>query len=532
MNWIKSLFKNREQKAIMVWETEDSILDFLKNNIQVDGSLSDAAYTLPDEDKTDDEIKFAPGLLDALVGADSSEKSKSRIKVLVKLITRIAQKGDAQSKSDFYKEVTENESVIGVIDEFLEQLVERSLPIEPHLYHYANSLATKTKNRDAVKFGIAMLGLCQNKEPVEDLRVLGLHDEFTLFSSVALLNLSDDLVNDLWHLAKQVDGWGRIQLVERLVKLELTDEIRDWLVLEGYRNEILYEYLALTCAQNGLLNEKLKRDTISNDLFVSAGEIIVALMDEGPARGMSGYLEAPETLENYVQHAKVQDLSIVDFMNLHRIKDYLEDAPGKVETLKHWKQDELSDLLIDISTVLHSQDWTAEVYRGLQSADSFEYWNAKQAANKLGIEIWETVWSKLKQNPLDFSLWYDVTTNAQGGAVEEVIDFALNHLPLDELGTGPKDSLGFGDDFQKHSALESVITLLADYPGKGEALILVGLDSPTTRNRNIAIRVLDKWKAGNWSVEITEKINRLREIEPNENTKENIERLLTGQKLA
>lgn len=531
MDWIKSLFKNQEQKEIMTWETEDSILDFLKNNRQEDGSLSDAAYTLPDEDKTDNEIKFAPGLLDALEGADNSEKSKSRIKVMVKLITRIAQKGDAQSKSDFYKEVTENDSVIGIIDEFLEQLVERSLPIEPHLYHYANSLATKTKNRNAVKFGIAMLGLCQNQEPVEDLRVLGLHDEFTLFSSVALLNLSDDLVHDLWHLAKQVDGWGRIQLVERLVTLELTDEIRDWLVLEGYRNEILYEYLALTCAQNGLLNEKLKSDTISNDLFVSAGEIIVALMDEGPTRGMSGYLEAPETLENYVQHAKVQDLSIVDFMNLHKIKDYLEDAPREVETLKHWKQDELSNLLIEINTVLHSRDWTAEVHQALQCVDGFEYWNAKQAAAKLGIPIWETVWSRLKQNPLDFSLWYDVTVNAKEGDVEKVIDLALNKLPLDELGTGPKDSMGFGDDFQMHNALESVITLLGDYPGKGEALILVGLDSPVTRNRNMAINALDKWKAENWSVEITGKINRLREIEPNENTKENIEQLLNRQKL-
>lgn len=532
MEWIKNLFKSQEESELTAWETKDSILAFLKQHVTEQGSLNDDAHTLPDEKKADDGIKFAPGLLDALVGADNSEKSKSRIKVLVKLITRIAQKGDAQSKSDFYKEVTENENVIAIIDEFLEQLVERSLPIEPHLYHYANSLATKTNNRNAVKFGIAMLGLCQNQEPIEDLRILGLHDEFTLFSSIALLNLSDDLVNDLWRLAKQVDGWGRIQLVERLVALELTDEIRDWLVLEGYRNDIMYEYLALTCAQSGLLNEKLKREAINNDLFVSAGEIIVALMDEGPTRGMSGYLEATETLENYVQHAKVQELSIVDFMNLHKIKDYLEDAPEKVETLKHWKQDELSNLLIDINTVLQSRDWTTEVHRALQSADSFEYWNAKQAADKLEIPIWETVWGRLKQNPLDFSLWYDVTANAKEGDVEEVIDLALNNLPLDKLGTGPKDSMGFGDDFQMHNALESVITLIGDYPGKGEALILVGLDSPVTRNKNMAISALEKWKAENWSTEITEKVNRLREIEPNENTKENIERLLSGEELA
>lgn len=64
-------------------------------------------------------------------------------------------------------------------------------------------------------------------------------------------------MNDLWELAKRVQGWGKIQIVDRLSEMELNDEIKDWLVLEGYKNNIMYEYLALTCAKNGMLNEKL-----------------------------------------------------------------------------------------------------------------------------------------------------------------------------------------------------------------------------------------------------------------------------------
>lgn len=531
MDWIKNLFKKTEQKEVITWETNDSILEFLKSNIKKDGSLKKSANTLPDEKKADDEIKFAPGLMDTMFGADESEESKSRIKVLVNLITRIAKNGDLQSKSGFYRVVTENESVIGIIDEFLQQLVKKSLPIEPNLYNYANKLATKTKNRNSVKFGIAILGLCQNKQPIEDLKTLGLHDEFTVFSTIALLNLSDDLVNDLWQLAKQVDGWGKIQLVDRLAEMELTVEIKDWLIHDGYKNNIMYEYLALTCAKNGMLNERLKKEFISNVLFVSAGEIIVALMDEDPAEGMSGYDEATETIENYITHAKTQNLNIGDFITLHRIKDYLEESPEENEILTRWNQNELSNCLIDINEILNSRDWTTEVNKALKSSDNVEYWNGKKAAQKLGIELWETFWNKLKQNPLDSSAWYDVTANAKESNVDEVIDFALNNLPLDELGAGAKDSMGFGDDFQKHSSLDNVITFLENYPRKGKELILVGLDSPVTRNRNMAIRVLDKWKAENWSVEITEKINQLSEIEPNEDTKKNIERLLNGQEL-
>lgn len=58
---------------------------------------------------------------------------------------------------------------------------------------------------------------------------------FQFFSTVALSNLSDNLVNDLWELAKRVQGWGKIQIVDRLSEMELNDEIKDWLVLEGYK---------------------------------------------------------------------------------------------------------------------------------------------------------------------------------------------------------------------------------------------------------------------------------------------------------
>ena len=531
IDWIKNLLKKEEPNQILEWETEESILQHLKRNINEDGSLQELAETLPDEKRADNELMFAPGLMDAMFGADESEESKSRIKQLSSLICKIAKNGDNQSKSDFYREITENESVIGIVDQFLQNLAQSSLPVEPYLFDYANNLATKTKNRNAVKFGIAILGLCQNKKPIKDIKTLGLHDEFTVFSTIALSNLSDNLVNDLWELAKQVDGWGKIQLVDRLAEMELNSEIRDWLVLEGYKNNIMYEYLALTCAKNGLLSEKLNVESIEDNLYSSASDIIIALMDEGPAVGMSGYDDSYETIENFIKHSKTRNLNISNYITLHRIKDYLEESPEENETLKTWNQNNLSNCLIDINELINSKDWTEEVKIALKSSGNVEYWNGKQAAEKLGIDIWDTVWNRLIQNPIDSSAWYDVTTNAKENNVGVIIDFAINNLPLNLLGSGPKDSAGIGDDYQKYSSLDSVITFLGNYPKKGEKLILVGLDSPVTRNRNMAIRVLDKWKVENWSNEITEKINKLQDIEPNEDTKKNIELLIKGEEL-
>lgn len=531
IDWIKKILNNEEPKEILEWETDDSILRHLKANLNEYGSLNESAEKLPDEKKADDEIKFAPGLMDAMFGADESEESKSRVKQLVSLIKRIAKNGDDQSKSDFYREITENESVIGIIDEFLQSLGQSSLPIEPYLFGFANKLTTKTNNRNSVKFGIAILGLCQNKKPVEDIKILGLHDEFTVFSTIALANLSDDIVNDLWQLAKHVDGWGKIQLVDRLAEMDLSEDIRNWLVLEGYKNSIMYEYLALTCAVNGHLNEKLSKDSIDKKLFDSAGEIIVALMDEGPAEGMSGYNEAENAIHNYIRHAKLSSLKIADFITLNRIKDYLEESPEENETLKDWNHNEISNSLIDINEILTSKDWTSDINTALNSTDNVEFWNGKQAAQKLDINISDVLWKRLDKFPLDSTSWYDITTYVKHGDPQKLVDKAIILIPIEEISTGPKDSMGFGPDWQKHQSLDYVITFLENHPKIGEEIILAGLKSPVIRNRNMTLRTLQAWTASNWSEKIKVELNKLKEIEPTEDTKTDLVKLLNGEKI-
>jgi len=529
-SWIKSIFSGQDSKKLVDWESCDSILDFLKRNIDADGSLKESAYTLPDEKKEDDEIKFAPGLTDSMFGADDSDESKTRTKKLIKLIARIAKHGDEQSKSDFYREITENESVIGIIDQFLEKLVQSSIPIEPHLFSFTHKLATKTQNRNAVKFGVAILGLCQNKKPIEDVKILGLHDEFTVFSTIALASLSDNLVNDLWQLAQHVDGWGKIQLVDRLAEMDLPEAIRDWLVLEGYKNSIMYEYLALTCAINGNLNQKLSKESIDQNLFNSAGEIIVALIEDGPSEGMSGYKEAEETLQSYIRHAKSTPLKIADFITLHRIKDYLEESPEENEVIRTWDDSEVSNFLIGINEILTSKDWTTEVKVALDSSNNVEFWKGKQASQKLGIDISDTLWKRLDKYPLDSTSWYDITTYIKHENPQKLIDKAIGLIPIMEISTGPKDLMGVGPDWQKYQSLDYVITFLENRPKVGEEIILAGLNSPVIRNRNMALRTLQSWTSDNWSQKIKTELNKLKEIEPTEDIKADLVKLLNGEK--
>ncbi|MBJ6367519.1 hypothetical protein [Snuella sedimenti] len=534
IEWIKNLLENKKEFKVTKWQTDDSILRFLSENIEGDGTLKTSANDLPDEKKTDESgIRFAPGLMDSMFGVDDSSESKIKIKELSSLIKSIAKNGDAGSKSEFYKKITESDGVIGIIDEFLQKVVNLSLPIEPYLFSFAKNLATKTSHRNSVKMGIAILGLCQNKTVMNEIKVLGLHDEFTVFSTVAISNLSDNPVQDLWKLASKVDGWGKIQLVDRIANMELSEELKDWLILDGYKNSIMNEYLACTCAVNGELHKKIQNENIDNKLFKSTGEIIEALISGGPAEDISDYEFAHETVENFIRHGKIHVKDITDFNTLNSIKDFLIEIQDDIGEHKEngWTQDIVSNCLIDINEILKSKDWKEQAEIALKSDDNILYWNGKQAAQKLGLEFWDVLWSKLLKNPLDSSAWHDVTAYAKEQNVNDIIDFAKNNLPLEELGTGPKDWMGLGEDYQKHSSLDSVITFLENYPTKGEELILVGLDSPVTRNRNMTIRALSKWKPENWSDEITKKVNHLKDIEPNDDTKKNIGRLLKGLEL-
>jgi hypothetical protein len=133
--WLQDIFDKKESIEIKEWRTDNSILKFLSSNLDEKGNLSEKAHDLPDEKKDDDKVRFAPGLMDAMFGADDSDDSKKRIGQLTKRLKRVASKDDTISKKEFYRLVTENEGVIGIIDDFLQAVVNISLPIEPYLFN-------------------------------------------------------------------------------------------------------------------------------------------------------------------------------------------------------------------------------------------------------------------------------------------------------------------------------------------------------------------------------------------------------------
>ena len=169
-------------------------------------------------------------------------------------------------------------------------------------------LAREAPHREAVKLGLALLGTVQGSDDVELLLQLGTHEEFTLFAAVALEN-RDDGERALFRLAQRVHGWGRIQVVERLAQTQ-DQEIQDWMLREGFRNSVMEEYLAYTCAVTGGLHVALSAPAIDSPLLRGAAGLLTALARGGPGRDLADYPHVEATVGAFLRHLEARPLDV------------------------------------------------------------------------------------------------------------------------------------------------------------------------------------------------------------------------------
>jgi hypothetical protein len=104
---------------------------------------------------------------------------------------------------------------LAVIDELLGAVSRSALP-RSGVAELGRRLAAAGRHVESIKTGIALLGIASRGEDRELLLTLGRHEEFTLYCAVAICNSEPEPDRVLWALARGVDGWGRIQAVERL----------------------------------------------------------------------------------------------------------------------------------------------------------------------------------------------------------------------------------------------------------------------------------------------------------------------------
>lgn len=515
------------------WRGGISIHAHVRSHLGADGRLAKAGTTLPDE-KDDGRLRWVAGGLDGAFGHHvGGGGAEPRAEAVLRALQGVLADATASRLEQLYAQILEG-SVLGYIDPLLVALRQTDdLDVE-RLHELATWLAERAPDREAVKLGIAILGGLSGPDHRELLLTLGAHEEFTLYAAVALLHRGgSEAERDVLALARRVDGWGRIQIVERLAHTS-DPEIKAWMLREGYENAVMNEYLAYTCATAGGLREALARARVDDALLKGAGDIIVALINGGPAEDMDDYADGAAVVEDYVRHLGTAPQQLAQLLVVDRIRDFLERGEDEDDDESRWEGREARGWTPELRERLGARcdaivalpHWPAQVSAGLLADDRVGFWVADQAAKVLGIDTWDRHYERLESG--DASRWYDVMKTSDPARIDRVIALAEERLDLQAIARGPANEMGFGPEWSQHTSLDYLLQDLGRFPGKGWPLIRAGLRSPVIRNRNMALQALGTWGRERWPAEAQALLEQAAREEVNDGVSERIGRVRAG----
>ena len=515
------------------WGDRKSIFDHIAAHIEpgrIQG-LSEKGYRLPDEPEADpDSISFAPGAMDGIFGHHGSTKSDDEIvQSLHSALVSACQSASDRNIRSLYKLILDS-SALGVIDPLIERIIEEQALDADRLREIVVWFATKAPDREPVKFSMALLGLLRGNDDSDIFLTLGRHDEFTLYSAVALSNSDVYGEEALWKLAIAAEGWGRISTVERLAGTSIP-EIKDWLLRDGFKNSVMYEYLACICARSGDLHLALKREDDDPELFSSAVELINTLVsgEGGPSEGLPDYEHGCAAIQSLLCKGDSKFSSASHFWFLWKLKKRVADHLAGERVLEQdWTDQDCQAIAEKIEVLLSKSEWKDVLLEALQNGDRQSFWDASRSCEKLGIDPWQYFLDRTKAGE---DYWWDLMRTSDANRIDEVLALAAEKLPLDEISTGPSNHLGLGIEYATHHALGFILQDLGNFPGKGWDLIKAGLRSPVIRNRNMAVRALSEWGQVNWPDEVNEHIKKAIYDEPKADVQKRLENALAGREL-
>ena len=515
------------------WGNRPSLYRHILAHIRPDEpGLAPGGEDLPDRQLVEEgqPIRWAPGALDGVFGHHSEGvEPEETAREVLEALRAFARKASAERAVALYDLLADG-TAIEYVDHLLSAILgDERLP-QDRVREIARWIAAGAPDREAVKIAIALLGIFRDTEDHDLLLTLGRHEELTLYAAVALGNSAEQSARLLWGLARQVNGWGRIQIVERLFRSS-DPEISAWLLREGYRNNVLYEYTALTCAYAGDLVGALRCPDPDEELLTGAGEILAALLRgrQGPAEGIGDYLAGVDAAELYLGHLRWRPrLGLEHLLAAHAIWQFVHEEDGDVQEIELGWQDRRETIVEHAKAVLARPEWPEVVQNGLRSSDSSSFRRAAEAARVLEIDAWDLVFKRLQSGE---DVWSYAVETDDPERIDRVVALAEERLPLDEIATGPSDELGFGPDFWNHRELDFVLQALRRFPGHGWPLVRAALQSPVISNRDMAASALAIWGRAAWPPDAEFLLRSALAREPNEETREVFGRVIAGEPL-
>lgn len=397
--------------------------------------------------------------------------------------------------------------------------------VVPAIRDIASWLIDTGVNRTVVTTGLALAALlndCANRR--EAVAILGRH---ATFAGAAITALSRaDATDDIFALAQQHTGWGRIQAVEALVPTQRPD-IRRWILTGGFRNDVLWGYLADIVARYCDLARFLAevRDdrirsarsaAVVDDVAALDGarDLLSTLLEPyGPSGDISDYPNAGAATGLWLELTELRtdagptitDLAFaVDLAAALSNDDRLDDENGFGPTQREAFTAACQRLLTAPRT-------RAVVEAAMSSGQSGGMSSATRVAAVLGVDPFPPFLPQLRRDPDDTGLWYHAT-QAVGPHVAELVAAAQELLPANGVATNSRACIGPlpGPHMGVTFVLQQVV---GRAPGVGWPWLAQLLRSPQSGIRWQALTALEAWPRDRWPADAADVLRAARAAE-------------------
>lgn len=200
------------------------------------------------------------------------------------------------------------------------------------LGRFCRTLLTESTDVESVKFALTVLELLEqeNDDELRDIILtLAKSDELTLFCLFQMVQW-DDGMEQVYKLAKSMKGWGRIHAVSMLKPV--SEEIADWLLYEGWHNEVADEYSAMTIIKRCKVADKLSADKVSEKFLQNATRLIGCALEDSAVAGVRSYKRGEELLNKYLNHVDKMKAAVAGWSEADR--QLVEDIKAVLAELR------------------------------------------------------------------------------------------------------------------------------------------------------------------------------------------------------
>lgn len=495
-----------KEEAEAVQNIAPPILDYIRAHIQDDGTLPPDFSINAVYESGRHGISFVDGFWDGTITyhVAPDEQDPEPIYEVLRLISQADYEAAIDGLNSYFFDMR-NANMLSIIDDISEWLIEHEEELDVNnLASFAANMITFSRNVEVIKFSLALLGACDLggiDELAACIQDLARCDEFTLFCVFAVQDWPNE--NELiFEMVKHVFGWGRVLALEWLEPE--TEEIKRWLLTEGYRCNWEQEYPALRIAKTVDLADLLQRGSLPEDEYKGVGEIIGTLLLEDEAPGLSDLEDKDVILEAFLREMVKHTRTVEHFELVLHILQYVhpwEESPAQYR---------IKQMCGDILVTPECRDTVEAAFktgRGFYLAAAMNMECRQAAVNCIERDPLENI------HVLEYALGDDRQIN------ERLIGLYEKALPLYEIATGPDELFAFGHELSKSFLiLSQVLQHLHGYDGLGEKLVICALQSPVVNNRHMALNVVKSWReqGGMLSPALKKAIKKLNKTEINE----------------